>query len=1468
MPRHTTLKPSATSEGRSTRASAKQSEKVPRKKGWVVDGDEQVEETQPVKKTRATQKRAVVAEPSSETVKEAKAQKRACPDEGPTRETKKDRSKRRVQELEGQLEDLWEGLEAADAEIVAQEEAKAIRRLSDIATLRRFQRAEGSDESREFIDVDGVSASSEGEEDDDDDNDDGEEKMARLQAELDQLRKKKARKERVKRNILPLASGLRAGFLSRERLAINRGVEVHNRGLSDEDVEDERPDSSNLSCGDVKLVGVTTTHTRLADPVRKPKERLQAHGVKQHSVTPATHAQPRTTAKAPAGSVQRKSSSQPQQPESELSSLTASSTRMEHLPEFAPKNQKWSLAFLPTLHRRLYNSKDPFDDFLLASKTLVSIVQDIVDAVYIDVTYTVKCKGEPFHFMAYNRVNERRNAIVNEALALVIVKVKSFATPKEAKEWLVWARRMNGPLYWEMPTPATCKITDIEDERYIVPSGRLMSEYILTLASSALKYSSNALEEYKAEPPIGLFAIIMAALERAALIIDEYGDKKKNATAFSKTSWGAQVKHYVGNLEGIDRQKWAEVLAACVNLGGAGDGGEDSSDDEDMDRRVVDLDRRNMFAFQSPVKLPLRAAQPAGGNRYQQSQSPWSHGSPGRLVAIEPPTYPADQQLSGPSAATDFLCLNEIEAVLVWASQKHRPIAGAQGLGLLSALILTLRKSWQTWGRSYHSWLDPEELEASTSIENVPEIDISDTPRMSKPEPVPVRAGVSGSTINGGNVHAAGRDIKTTVNNIVVNLTDTRPLRDIAILSWLSLINYRMMQMSNLEKAIPRTCWWLLTSAFFEQWLTGQTSIIWGTGMPGAGKTIMASIVIDYLQQHAASQGPRVAVAFAFCRYTEPVSVQQILAALVRQLLERYPFLHPLVQPIYEQHHREMTKPPMAQLLQLLRDISQVFDTLYCVLDGLDEAERDTQFDLLRALSSFKAKFFITSRPLEPLHRVLPEAKFFKIEAKDEDIELLVREKLYQDPRFSTVVNTQGDPEQRSRIESQIKKAAGGMFLHAALQVETLRHATNLRHALDSLQRLPPNVNKLYAQTMERINAQPGEQPQLARRILSLLAHARPGLTVDDLRHALAIQLTHPMPANGDIVDPMALIDKTLLLSMCCGLVVSEKPSKFGHPVPRLIHFTAQDYLRQIISPAEGHLLLARTCLRRIISVETKPSTRWNPQAEPWSFQKYPLLEYAIDSWVEHGNECFDANGVMMDALLRDIACLFLRREFGPSGGTVNSQTRGTGQHRSWTPLMLAVQSEHPEAAMPALLTIPDIDVNLTTRRGTALTLATEEENLAALRVLLADPRVDVNKACKAASEALSWDAGPMNARINPGSARLSAYLMGGEAVQGAENEATALMLAARAGSEETMQLLLEHPDIDVNIAGPDGWTALMFAASSGFLAPVHTLLQHPRVIVDATNDQGETALAIARRKGHEEVAQLLVQAADADSLL
>ncbi|KAH6871672.1 hypothetical protein BKA70DRAFT_1578200 [Coprinopsis sp. MPI-PUGE-AT-0042] len=712
------------------------------------------------------------------------------------------------------------------------------------------------------------------------------------------------------------------------------------------------------------------------------------------------------------------------------------------------------------------------------------------------------------------------------------------------------------------------------------------------------------------------------------------------------------------------------------------------------------------------------------------------------------------------------------------------------------------------------------------------------------PEKTPVMEGVSilegasDSTINGGTFNAAGRDIianttatntttTVTVNNIVVNLVDKTPLTDIAILHWLSAINYRSIQMDNFEKATPNTCLWFIESKLFRQWLLGHLLILWGTGMPGSGKTVLASIVIDYLQKYAKSHGSKVAVAFAYCRYTEPVPVQQILAALVRQLLERYPFHYPLVNAV---------------------DMSQVFETFFCALDGLDEAAPDTQFKLLDALSTVKASYFITSRPLEPLHSVLPNAHFFAVVARDQDIWLMVAQKLRESPRVVSMLDADGKARQQE-VVSKITSKSNGMqvldclFLHATTQIETVACAVNIRDALNSLERLPVKISEMYAETVKRIDLQSEASSRLARKALIRLLHAGRAMTFWELRYALAINTEFPLPDPDNLFDELALVDSRTLLSICCGLVTLD-----GVDGARLVHMTAYESLPGVlaIDRAESHAMLAIACMRQLRA--THPSC---PRLSP-------LGPYAISQWPKHVNS---ATGLFTDPTKPYIIDLI---------NLIRHPTHLPVKHRPRT-IWSGDNSYYISDPSRGVETVPRAPPPLIFVNLPLHALALQAPGVLC-RLLAMDACVEVvgfiheviNMSCDGVTLLMvlpssePW-ADCLHKLLSFGDLKIN---------QMDERGMTALHRAAWKGDAKLIQVLSQRLDIDMNVTSDDGLTPLMTAVLThrtpvppdgkicpgDHVASVRTLIGDSRVDVSLANPEGYTALGLAAQRGHIEM--------------
>ncbi|TFK18216.1 hypothetical protein FA15DRAFT_628136, partial [Coprinopsis marcescibilis] len=359
---------------------------------------------------------------------------------------------------------------------------------------------------------------------------------------------------------------------------------------------------------------------------------------------------------------------------------------------------------------------------------------------------------------------------------------------------------------------------------------------------------------------------------------------------------------------------------------------------------------------------------------------------------------------------------------------------------------------------------------------------------------------------------AVGGDMVKNVYNVNLVVPDNVYER---IVVWISAINYQDIQDDNLSKQIGETSMWVLDEPVFIDWAGRNGGILWGTGIPGAGKTVMASILIDHLRKRAKND-KMILVAFAFCRYTDSLRIKTILAAIVRQLLEDYPSTTAFVVPLYEKHRLRKTSPTEAELVEVLSAIftSDMFDKRFLFVDGLDEATSETQFDILDTLSNLPLNVLFTSRPLPLLKDVVPEARFFDIIVRDADIKRLIDEKVRSMKMLAKLLEQDG---MREMLFQEVLTKSSGMFLVASLQLDMLGSCLNIRDLRAGLEQLPKGVEAMYASTMERIEHQ--ADPSLAKLALVWLVHALESMTIDDLRHALAFD-----PVRSKY-DPELLVD-------------------------------------------------------------------------------------------------------------------------------------------------------------------------------------------------------------------------------------------------------------------------------------------------------------------------------------------------------
>lgn len=197
----------------------------------------------------------------------------------------------------------------------------------------------------------------------------------------------------------------------------------------------------------------------------------------------------------------------------------------------------------------------------------------------------------------------------------------------------------------------------------------------------------------------------------------------------------------------------------------------------------------------------------------------------------------------------------------------------------------------------------------------------------------------------------------------------------------------------------PGTGIWLTESLRFRTWISEAGSKIWLSGIPGAGKTVLAGAAIREALQHAAT-GSRVGIAFFFCDYKNPDTwdTTNILGAIATQLAWQNESAFAKLKDYYDKIKPRLgtqLRPDPEDLHEVIIEESEAFERVLLVVDGLDEcgdnAEKVSRAlsDLIQEIPNLSSAFF--SRDEAGIRDILQDHfDQISIAAHSEDISLYV----------------------------------------------------------------------------------------------------------------------------------------------------------------------------------------------------------------------------------------------------------------------------------------------------------------------------------------------------------------------------------------------------------------------------------------------------------------------------------------------
>ncbi|KAM3502736.1 hypothetical protein MY10362_004646 [Beauveria mimosiformis] len=756
-----------------------------------------------------------------------------------------------------------------------------------------------------------------------------------------------------------------------------------------------------------------------------------------------------------------------------------------------------------------------------------------------------------------------------------------------------------------------------------------------------------------------------------------------------------------------------------------------------------------------------------------------------------------------------------------------------------------------------------------------------------------------------------------TTSEVVTRIESTVAKdEDDKILNWLTPtpIDYGSQYSDLLKVRQLGTGQWFLESTQYQTWLATQKQTLFCPGIPGAGKTILASIAISDLF-HRFERVKDVGIAYIYCNFQsqEKQKIDHLLASLLRQLAQRWPYLPQEVKFLYDNHKVKQTKPSVDEISNALQSVARLYSRVFIVIDALDECETECRSTFLSQMFSLQAgttaNILATSRPIRTIEKDFKgRSDMVKISARDEDVERCLDNDMKTLPllgKDNEGLSEKSKQDLRTKIRTTIVEGVNGMFLLARLQLASLIDKTTVYEVNTALESLPKGRNALsqaYGLTMERIRDQRPGFRYLAERVLTLLTCARRPLSTSELKDALAV-------TEGD-----ASLDKTkrghtsIIVSVCAGLVTVDADSD----IIRLVHKTTREYLanhmncilpqyalatianpmeiddeENRIAMAKAHQSFAIICVTYLLfDVFESGSCQTGTELKE-RLQLHQLYDYAAHNWGHHAREastyCPSFKRFLNDSPKREasiqvlipndlslmvkysimvrqrVTGLHLAAYFGITE-TVrilleDCQNIDQRDQSDKTPLIYAAESGR-ESIVRLLLATEKVDINAKDHCGqTPLTYAAKSGYESIIRLLLATEKVDINAKDHCGQTPLTYAA-------KSGYESIIRLLLATEKVHVTEKDffsQTPLLYAVERGHEAIVKLLLATEKVQFNVEDNGGWTPLLCAVERGHEAIVKLLLATEKVQVNAGDDGGRTPLSYAAGDGHEAIVKLLL---------
>ena len=639
---------------------------------------------------------------------------------------------------------------------------------------------------------------------------------------------------------------------------------------------------------------------------------------------------------------------------------------------------------------------------------------------------------------------------------------------------------------------------------------------------------------------------------------------------------------------------------------------------------------------------------------------------------------------------------------------------------------------------------------------------------------------------------------------------------------------------------VPGTCEWFFKDDRFQSWRDSKHSrLLWVSAGPGCGKSVLSRSLIDERRVSTNALNSTVCYFFFKDGQEQRMSGADALSAILHQLFENATLIGYALPSAksYGKKLRDNFDELWGVLMRCAKD-SEAGDII-CILDALDECEKNSRHQVLEKLASFskneaqesscKVKFLVTSRPYDDLEQRFQDistiSTYLRLDGDEkswtigEEINLVIDHEM---PRIA-----KGFSDQHcERISKRLKEMDNRNYLWLFLTLSIITASRSMYSKMSSIDSLLSSLPSKISDAYEEILFKSSDKAT-ARILLQLIVAATRPLSLQEINIALTLasrkaQFTSHEVLNEDLWPPQNIES---FIRNLCGLFVSVHDGMVF-----LIHQTAREFLlvrrteppesrsgkwQGDIDVATAHGTMSQICLNYL----NLDGLTGISQTEVIDVQergnKYHLLNYAAVNWSVHytsqdekrASDSWKAAHNLCNISLPQQSCWF---------GIYCHFQRLSSEH--WTSLGIACLLGLDQIA-ERFIDEGD-DVNAQPIEGpTALEIASGKGHYKVVHMLL-DKGASFN-------------------------------------VNTVDEDGDALYGASLEGHHRVVQLLLDR-GADINAQGGYFGNALQAASYSGHIQIVQLLIDRG-ADVNAQGGQYGSALQAVSYSGHDQVVQLLL---------